>query len=172
MLEKGYVQVYTGNGKGKTTAMLGLTLRAVGAGLRVYIGQFVKSEIYSEVKALKYLPNVKFEQYGAGGFLFAGLSQEDMQAAANGIEKAKAAMFSGEYDIIALDEINVAVHLGLVSVESLLELMAQKPDGVELIFTGRYAAPEVMAAADLVSEMVDVKHYYHMGVMARDGIEQ
>ena len=171
-MEKGYVQVYTGNGKGKTTAMLGLTLRAVGAGLRVYIGQFVKSEAYSEVKALNLLPNVKIEQYGTSGFIFAGASEEDMGAAASGMAKAAAAMLSGEYDIIALDEINVAVHLGLVPVEDVLALIDQKPPTVELVLTGRYAPPALVEAADTVSEMRDIKHYYNIGVMARDGIEQ
>ena len=173
MLEKGYVQVYTGNGKGKTTAMMGLTLRATGAGFHVYIGQFLKNMEYSEVKAIKtHLPNVEIEQYGEGCALGRNVTTEDTKAAAKGIEKATQAMLSGKYNIVVLDEINVAVHLGLVNVESVLELISKKPHNVELVLTGRYAAPEVIAAADLVSEMRDIKHYYNAGVMARDGIER
>ena len=173
MLEKGYVQVYTGNGKGKTTAMMGLTLRATGAGLHVYIGQFLKSMEYSEVMAIKtHLPNVKIEQYGEGCAIGRNVTPEDTKAAAKGMEKAMQAMLSGKYSIVVLDEANVAVHLGLLGVESVLELISKKPENVELVLTGRYAAPEVVAAADLVSEMRDIKHYYNAGIMARDGIER
>ena len=173
MLGKGYVHVYTGNGKGKTTAMLGLSLRAAGAGLNVYIGQFIKSMAYSEVNAIKSsLPNIEIEQYGAGCLIMRGPSPEDIECGAAGIEKATQAMLSGKYDVIALDEVNVAVHLGVVELEDVLELIEKKPNGVELILTGRYAQPEVISKADVVSEINDVKHYYNAGVMARDGIER
>ena len=172
-MEKGYVQVYTGNGKGKTTAMLGLTLRACGAGLRVYVGQFIKSMEYSEIKALKeFLPMVKTEQFGTGCFIFREASQEDVDAAREGFNKAMEAMCSGEYDVVMLDEINVAVYYGMISKEEVLELIRKKPEHVELILTGRYAADEIIEAADLVSEVTEVKHYYKQGVMARDGIER
>ena len=171
-LEKGYVQVYTGNGKGKTTAMLGLALRACGAGLRVYIGQFIKSEAFNEVKALQQLPNIDIEQYGAGGLILAGATMDDAQAAAAGMKKATEALLCGKYDMVALDEINMAVLLGLVSVEDVLTLIEKKPHSVELVLTGRFAHPDIVAAADLVSEIRDVKHYYNAGVPARDGIEQ
>jgi len=171
MLEKGYVQVYTGNGKGKTTAMLGLTLRAAGAGLNVYIGQFLKGIEYSEVRAIKtYLPNVEIEQYGENSAI-GRVTPNDAQDSEIGVEKAMQAMLSGKYSIIALDEINMAVMLGLVSIDSVLELIQKKPRNVELVLTGRYAHPEIIAAADLVSEMRDVKHYYNAGVAAREGIE-
>lgn len=173
MPKKGYVQVYTGNGKGKTTAMLGLTLRAVGNGQRVYIGQFIKSMAYSEVNAIKsYLPNVEIEQYGAGCMITRAPSPDDMESAVIGMKKAMEALHSGKYDIVALDEINVAVHLGVVNVNDVLELIEKKPHEVELVLTGRYAPPEIIAVADLVSEIQDVKHYYNAGVMARDGIER
>ena len=172
MTGQGYVQVYTGHGKGKTTAMLGLTLRAAGAGLRVYIGQFLKYMEYSEIKAIKtYLPMVEVEQYGQGYSLDGRISMEDAQTAAAGLEKATQAMLSGKYDIIALDEVNMAVLLGFVSKEALLELIKKRPYGIELILTGRYAMPEIVAAADVVTEMCEVKHYYNAGVAAREGVE-
>jgi len=172
MAGQGYVQVYTGHGKGKTTAMLGLVLRAAGAGLKVYIGQFLKNMEYSEIKAIKnHLPMVEVEQYGQGYSLDDRISMEDVQTAAMGLEKATQAMLSGKYDVIALDEVNMAVLLGFVSKEALLELISKKPYGIELILTGRYAMPEIVAAADLVTEMCEVKHYYNTGVTAREGIE-
>jgi cob(I)alamin adenosyltransferase len=171
MLQKGYVQVYTGNGKGKTTAMLGLALRAAGAGLKVYIGQFLKGSEYNEIKALRtYLPTITVEQYNKG-YLLGQPSANSAQDAADGLKKAKAAMLSGEYDLIMLDEINVAVLLGLLYEEDVLELINNKPCGVELVLTGRYTTPNIIAAADLVSEIRDVKHYYNEGVAAREGIE-
>jgi cob(I)alamin adenosyltransferase len=173
MIEKGYVQVYTGDGKGKTTAMLGLALRAAGAGLRVYIGQFIKSMEYSEITALKqYLPMVKTEQYGRGCFISRDASQEDIDAAREGFRKASEAVLSGEYDVVMLDEINIAVDYGMIPVGELIELIRRKPERVELVLTGRGAAREIVAAADLVSEMTEVKHYYAKGVIARDGIER
>jgi len=172
-MEKGYVHVYTGNGKGKTTAMLGLALRACGAKLRVYIGQFVKSSEYSEVDAIKScLPNITIEQYGPGFLCQREIVPSDVEVIKKGFEKACAAVFSGEYDIVMLDEINVAVYLGLLSVQSVLELIRTKPAHVELVLTGRYAAPEIIEAADLASEVTALKHYYTSGVPARDGIER
>jgi len=172
-MEKGYVQVYTGNGKGKTTAMLGLALRAAGAGLQVYIGQFIKNMEYSETKAIReFLPNIKIEQYGPGFIYKREITKEDREITAKGMEKALKALHSGEYDIIMLDEIHMAVSFGLLSVESVLEMIRQKPPQVELILTGRNAAAEIIAAADLVSEIAEIKHYYTQGVPAREGIEK
>ena len=171
-MTKGYVQVYTGNGKGKTTAMLGLALRAVGAGLRVYIGQFMKTGNYSEIAAItKHLPQITVEQYGEGYDLGGMACESDFTAADHGLQKAQAAMLSGEYDIIALDEINMAATVGLLPLGSVVELIKNKPHNVELVLTGRYAPPDVVAAADLVTEMRDIKHYYNIGVAARDGVE-
>ena len=172
-MEKGYVHVYTGNGKGKTTAMLGLALRARGAGLRVYIGQFVKHIESSEIKAIKkYLPDIKTELYGTGLILGRGITQKDRAAAGDGFLKVTEAVMSGGYDIVMLDEINAAVDLGLIAAVDVVRLIREKPEHVELVLTGRNAAAEIVDAADLVSEVTEVKHYYREGVMARDGIEK
>jgi len=174
LLQKGYVQVYTGNGKGKTTAALGLAFRAMGRGLKTYIGQFVKGRYSGELKSAEMVsPYITIEQYGKGTFIrhVNPPHEEDVQRAHSGLEKARKVMISGEYDIIILDEINTANDLNLISTEAMLEVIKSKPEGVELIFTGRNAPPEVLAAADLVTEMEQVKHYYIQGVPARDGIE-
>jgi len=169
---KSYTQVYTGDGKGKTTAMLGLTLRATGAGLRVYIGQFLKGGDYSEIKAIKNcLPTVTVEQYGPKNLINRAPTEQDKQAALQGLEAAMQAASSGNYDIVILDEVNVTVFLELLTTEDILAFIQKKPDNVELILTGRYAKDEIIAAADLVSEITEVKHYYTAGVAARVGIE-
>jgi len=172
-MEKGYVHVYTGNGKGKTTAMLGLAMRAHGANLQVYIGQFVKSREYHEVETIeKCLPGITIEQYGPGFICQREVNEKDAIVIENGFKKAKEAVFSGLYDIVMLDEINIALYYKLLSVSSVLELIKTKPEHVELVLTGRYAPAEIVEAADLVSEMTEVKHYYKDGVLARDGIER
>lgn len=170
---KGYVQIYTGNGKGKTTASLGLSLRAAGAGLKVFIGQFLKQGDYSEIKALeRFSGQIRIEQYGLGQFIKGRPSGEEIQAAQKGLEKIRDAMLSGEYDLVVVEEGNVAAACGLFDVQLLLDLIADKPDNLELVITGRGAAPEVMEQADLVTEMKDIKHYYDKGVAARVGIEK
>jgi len=172
---KGYVQVYTGNGKGKTTAALGLALRAAGHGLRTYIGQFMKGQHYGELEAVKLLkPYVTIQQYGRPGWVHVKQppEEEDVRLARKGLEKARRVMLSGEYDIVVLDEITTAHHFGLILLPDLMSLIDSKPDGLELIITGRHAPPEVIAAADLVTEMVEVKHYFQKDVSARDGIER
>lgn len=172
-MKKGYVQVYTGNGKGKTTAALGLTLRAVGAGYQVYIGQFIKQGPYSEVNAIKgYLPSVTIEQFGDGFILNRDVSQADTSQADDGWKRSLEAIYSGEFDVVILDEINVAVHLGLIDIQEVLDLVSKKPEHIELILTGRNAHPDLIQAADLVTEMKEVKHYYTKKVPARDGIEK
>jgi len=172
-MKKGYVQVYTGDGKGKTTAALGLALRAAGAGLRVYIGQFLKRGPYSEVRALERFSDlISVEQYGTGRFVTAPPGSKDIEAAGRGLETARAAMSSGRYQIIVLEEANVAVNLGLFAVEDLLRLMADKPEAVEIVITGRGAPPEIIDRADLVTEMKNLKHYFDKGVTARTGIEK
>jgi len=170
---QGYVQVYTGDGKGKTTAMLGLALRAAGAGLRVYIGQFVKVGPSSEDTAVKsFLPTVTMEQYGPDGLIKPDNMDEAINITQQGLEKARQALYCGEYDMVMLDEINVAVYMGLLKVEHVLELIHKKPQNVELVLTGRYALKEVIDTADLVSEIGDVKHYFNNGVGSRIGIEE
>lgn len=173
-MSTGYIQVYTGEGKGKTTCALGLTLRAVGAGKRVYIGQFLKDGEYSEMKTLKeYLPMVSIEQYGNGEkFISKGAVKDlDISCAQNGYRKAMEALVSRNYDIVILDEINVAVYMELLSEKSVILLMEAKPKETELVLTGRYATAAVIEMADLVTEMTNVKHYFQKGVAARTGIE-
>ena len=170
---KGYVQVYTGDGKGKTTAALGLALRAVGAGLKVYIAQFVKGMEYSELKALKNLSDsIVLRQYGRDCFIRRAPVEEDRRLAREGLKDVWDVMCSGQYNVIILDEANIATHFNLFSVDDLLDLIHGKPEDVELVITGRKADPRVIAEADLVTEMKEIKHYYQKGVKAREGIEK
>lgn len=172
-LKRGYVQIYTGDGKGKTTAALGLALRAAGAGLKVYIAQFIKSGHYSEIKALKrYADRITIEQFGMGRFIRGKPSPEDMAAAQKGLAAVRGALSSGEYQVVILEEGNVASMLGLFPADEILAIMSQKPDDLELVITGRGADARVIEKADLVTEMKAVKHYYQAGVEARVGIEK
>ena len=170
---KGYIQVYTGNGKGKTTAALGLALRAAGAGFRVYIAQFVKGMKYSELDILPRLSDyITLKQYGRDCFIEREPTNEDIQAAQEGLKEVKEIMCSGEYQMIILDEANIANYFNLFSVDDLLDFMREKPRGVELVITGRKADTRVIEAADLVTEMKEIKHYYQKGIEARSGIEK
>ena len=170
---RGYVQVYTGNGKGKTTAALGLALRAAGAGMKVYIAQFLKKGDYSEIKALdRFSDLITIEQFGRGKFIKGKPSSEDVAAAARGLEKIRSAMTAGAFRVVIMEEANVAAMCGLFPVSELLALIRLKPDDIELVLTGRGAAPEVIEIADLVTEMKAIKHYYEKGVQARIGIEK
>ncbi len=170
---KGYVQVYTGNGKGKTTAAIGLAMRAVGAGLKVFIGQFVKGMYYSELKSLSKLsPQLVVKQFGRETFVHNKPSEEDVRAARKGYEEVKALIKGGEYDLVILDEANIAIYFNLLTVDDLLSLIEEKPESVELVFTGRNADPRLIEKADLVTEMKDIKHYFEDGVRAREGIEK
>lgn len=171
--QKGYTQVYTGDGKGKTTAALGLALRAAGAGLKVYIAQFIKSGDYSEIKALSRLADrITLEQFGLGRFIKAKPSPEDRAAAQKGLEAIRSALNSGNYQVVIMEEGNVAAMCGLFPVDEILAIMTQKPGDVELVITGRGADARVIDKADLVTEMKAVKHYYQDGVAARVGIEK
>jgi cob(I)alamin adenosyltransferase len=169
----GTVQVYTGDGKGKTTAALGLALRAVGHGLSVYVLQFMKgSSNYGELTSAAKLQGFIIEQSGRDEFVDKkNPAQVDIDLAAQGLEKARAAVAGGDYDIVILDEINVAVDFGLISIEDVLSLIETRPRHVELVLTGRSAHPNVVRAADLVSEVLNIKHHYDSGVEAREGIE-
>ncbi len=169
---KGYVHVYTGNGKGKTTAALGLALRAAGAGMRVYIAQFVKGMHYSELDSLKrYADSITLKQYGRDCFIEKEPQEEDVRAARRGLEEVRGVLASGDYQMVILDEANIATRYNLVSPEELLDLIRSKPASTELVITGRNADPRVIAVADLVTEMREIKHYYDDGVQARAGIE-
>jgi cob(I)alamin adenosyltransferase len=175
ILGKGYVHVYTGNGKGKTTAALGMAFRAIGHGLKVYIGQFMKGQRYGELDTARLLPGlVTIEQYGKDSFIHVKQppDEADVLMAQQGLQKARAAMLSGKYNIIILDEITTAHYFNLLSLEDMLSFIKLKPEGVELVYTGRYAHQALINAADVVTEMKEVKHYYQNNVSARDGIER
>ena len=171
-LERGYVQVYTGDGKGKTTAALGLVLRAVGQRLRVVVVQFMKSNPnWGEVVALRKL-GVPVEQVGLDHWVVEGeATEEDLAAAAAGFSRAKALVEGGQYDLVVLDELVTAWYFDLLPLADILDLMASKPATVELVVTGRHAPRELIAAADLVTEMRPLRHYSDAGVPARRGIE-
>ena len=169
---KGYVHVYTGDGKGKTTAAIGLAIRAAGAGMRVYIAQFVKGMHYSEIDALdRYADRITLKQYGRDCFIEKEPEAEDIRAARQGLEVVKGILASGDYQMVVLDEANIATRYNLFSPNELIELVQSKPESVELVITGRNADPKVIALADLVTEMKEIKHYYNRGVEARAGIE-
>lgn len=169
---KGYIQVYTGNGKGKTTAAFGQALRALGAGFTVFIGQFVKGKMYHENKATaRFLKNITIKQYGLGCFIVDTPTYKDIEAAQKGLDEMKKIIHSGVYDMVIMDEVNIALYFKLFDVDKIVELMKNKPDQVELILTGRYAPDEIIDLADMVTEMKEVKHYYQKGIQAREGIE-
>lgn len=172
-LKQGLVQVYTGEGKGKTTAALGLILRATGWQFRSYLLQFMKHERTGEIAALRLLaPYVTFEQFGRPGFFRPGeATPEDIALARQGLQRAREVLVAGEYDLVVLDEVNTAVSFGLLTEQELLDVVAVRPRHVELVLTGRGAGPGVLAAADLVTRMVDEKHPLQRGVGARRGIE-
>jgi cob(I)alamin adenosyltransferase len=172
---KGYIQVYTGDGKGKTTAALGLALRAAGYEHKVYIGQFLKGQEYGELLSAKKLsPYITIEQFGRKGFIHVTKDpdEEDIKRAKRGLKKCLEAMLSRKYRIIILDEINVAVDLNLLTEEEIHKFLDKRPEDVEIILTGRYAPPSFLKKADLVTEMKAKKHYYKKGVRAREGIEK
>ncbi len=169
---QGYLQVYTGNGKGKTTAALGLALRAAGAGKKVFIGQFIKGMHYSELDILPTIPNITLKQYGRGCFIYSKPVQEDYEAALNGLVEIGDILESGEYDLVVLDEANVALYYELFSLEDLEKVLKSRARHVEVVITGRYAPQELLDMADLVTEMKEVRHYYTKGIEARTGIEK
>ena len=169
----GFVQIFTGDGKGKTSAALGTVLRAVGHGLRAYIIFFMKGDYpYGERKSLPKLPNVTVTSFGHKDFVYpADIKPEHIEQAKRALATAREAIMSGNYDLVVLDEINVAIAFKLIALEDVLGLIRDKPGHVELILTGRKAAPELVRAADLVTEMLNIKHPYDNQVSARKGIE-
>lgn len=172
---KGYIQVYTGNGKGKTTASLGLAVRAAGHALRSVIIQFLKGWIdYGELRGVEMLaPFVELHQAGRDTFVNReNPDPEDIRLAQEGWELAKTTILEGKADIVVLDEINCAVDFGLLPVSEVIDLLRRKPDGMEIVLTGRGAPQEIIAIADLVTEMKEIKHYYDKGLDARIGIER
>lgn len=172
-LDRGLIQVYTGEGKGKTTAALGLALRAAGQGLCVHIVQFMKGGLdYGELAALQHQPNISLRQFGRASFVDRQhLDPEDVRLAQEAWQHSLDALRGGAYDVVVLDELNVALDYGLLSLPQVLELLDAKPEQVELILTGRNAHPDVVQRADLVTEMLAIKHPFSRGVEARKGIE-
>ena len=165
-----YLHVYTGEGKGKTTAALGLAIRALGSGKKVHMLQFVKGMVYSEFKVLENLPGFSYELLGRDCFIEKKPDREDFLLAQNGLKKAEACLLSGRYDVLILDEIHIALYYGLIELPKLIAVLEKKKD-TEVICTGRYAPKQIIEIADLVTEMREIKHYYVKGISAREGIE-
>jgi cob(I)alamin adenosyltransferase len=172
-LEKGLVQVYTGDGKGKTSAAFGLALRAAGRGLKVYVIQFIKGGFdYGELHIVDKIPNLTLKAFGRGKFITTEPPEkEDVRLAEQALRLAQEVVKSGGYDIVILDEINVALKLKLINLDEVLELMKNKPTRVELILTGRYASDQIIDYADLVTDMREIKHPFKRGYESRKGIE-
>ncbi len=173
MEDKGYVHVYTGNGKGKTTAAFGLAVRALCAEKKVYIGQFVKDMKYSETKLTEYFENLTIEQLGKGCFVFEDPKEVDITAAKKGLNKINNILSKSDYDVVILDEATIAVYFKLFSSEDLIKTIDQRKKNIEVIVTGRYAEQSLINYADLVTEMKEIKHYYgEKGVLSRKGIDK
>ncbi len=172
----GHIQVYTGNGKGKTTAALGMALRAAGRGMKTYVAQFMKKGEYGELLAVseRLSDCITIEQFGLPEFHHRGngVSASEVRAAEEGLTAAGAALAGGCYQMVVLDEINTLLHFGIIPLEPVLRLMEGKPSGVELVLTGRYAPQAILDRADLVTEMREVRHYFQRGIQARTGIEK
>jgi cob(I)alamin adenosyltransferase len=171
-MERGTVQLYTGDGKGKTTASMGAALRAAGHGKRVLVIQFMKGRLYGELAAVERIVGFSIEQYGRDEFVDPKKPEQvDIDLARKGWERALEASKDEELELLVLDEINVAVSFGLIELSEVVEFVKCKPDRLELILTGRYAPDELIELADTVTEMREVKHHYQKGVKARKGVE-
>jgi cob(I)alamin adenosyltransferase len=171
ILKKGYVQIYTGDGKGKSTAAFGVAARMAGRGGRVFIGRFMKGLTSGEFDSCEHIPGIEHEDFGSDEFIVGTPSDRDISGAQRGLQRVGEALESGEYDMVVMDEINDALLFGLVTLPAVLETVRRRPEHTELILTGRGAPKELIEAADLVTEMRAVKHYFDDGVMARPGIE-
>lgn len=167
-----FVHVYTGTGKGKTTAAIGLSIRAAASGKKVFIGQFVKGMHYSELDLLPKIGNIEVKQYGKDCFIYKDPTEEDVKIARDGLADAASRLASGDYQLVVLDEANIALYYKLFSFEELWEAVEKRAQGVEVVITGRKAPAELIEKADLVTEMNEIKHYYTKGVQARTGIEK
>ncbi|UCD96436.1 MAG: cob(I)yrinic acid a,c-diamide adenosyltransferase [Candidatus Bathyarchaeota archaeon] len=172
-MDKGLVQVYTGNGKGKTSAAFGLALRAIGRGLKVHVIQFIKGGFdYGESHVADKLDNLTLKAFGRGKFIVTKPPPEDdLRLASEAFELAKRVVTSANYDVVILDEINVAIDLGMLDLQDVINLVQNKPDSVELVLTGRNAPTAIIEVADLVTEMKEVKHPFQQGIPPRKGIE-
>jgi cob(I)alamin adenosyltransferase len=170
---RGYVQLYIGEGKGKTTAALGLTIRAIGAGLKVAFFQFFKPPTSSEVKILKsFYPQVLYQNFHAGGFVMGNLSQELIEEIRRGWKRALEVAKKREYQVLVLDELTYALNWGIINEDELISFLQKKPTSLEVVITGRYVPQSLIDEADLVTEMKLIKHYFNCGVSARLGIEK
>ncbi|MFA6350196.1 MAG: cob(I)yrinic acid a,c-diamide adenosyltransferase [Candidatus Omnitrophota bacterium] len=165
------IHVYTGKGKGKTTAALGLALRAAGAGKKVYICQFVKGREYCESKSLKKFRNIRCERFGRSCFIRSVPTRKDIELAQDGLNRVKQVLAEGKSDVIILDEINIAVSLKLIAANEVIRIIKNTKKSKELILTGRDAPEEFLRIADLITEMKEIRHYYNKGIKARKGIE-
>ena len=171
-LKKGLIHVYTGTGKGKTTAAIGLGVRAAGDGLKVVMIQFMKGRRYSELDALEQIQNFSVVQFGRDEFVSKEKPEQiDIDLAQKGLAYAKEVIRKQSYDVVILDEINVALEYRLISFQDVLQLLKDKPESLELVLTGRYASPEIIKHADVVSEILEIKHPYQKGVLSRKGID-
>ena len=167
----GYIQLYTGDGKGKTTAALGLAIRAAGAGKKVLIAQFVKGMPYGELKTLQRIPEIEVRQYGLDCFIVNEPTRKDIEAARKGLEEVTRIIKDQLCEVLILDEVCIALHYHLFEPGELIPLLKEKPAEMEIVLTGRYAPESHVELADLVTEMKEVKHYFTRGVQAREGIE-
>jgi cob(I)alamin adenosyltransferase len=173
-LEKGFIQIYTGNGKGKTTAAIGQAVRAAGCGLKTLIIHFMKDFPYSEINSLNLLHEfITVEQYGNDSFVLTKTppGDNDKSPVLKALNRIKEVYINKEFDIIILDELNVTFYFQLLTIEDVLPVIDSKPDNIELIITGRYCPQELIERADLVTEMKEIKHYYQKGITSRKGIE-
>jgi cob(I)alamin adenosyltransferase len=171
-LTKGFIHVYTGNGKGKTTAAIGLGIRAAGSGLKVLMIQFMKGRRYSELDALEQVKDFTVVQFGRDEFVSKKNPEKiDIDLAQKGVSYAREVLQKNLFDVVILDEINVAVDFQLIALDEVLNLLKLKPKTMELILTGRYAPPELIKHADVVSEVLEIKHPYQKGIQSRKGID-
>jgi len=173
-LDQGLINIFTGDGKGKTTAAIGTVVRAAGHGLRTFIIYFMKGKeyIYGENSVLSQLPNVNLASFGQEGWVDKeDVKPEHRKQAKLALSAAKEAIINGDYDIIVLDEINIAINYGLIELDEVIKILNDKPKNVELILTGRYADPKLVEMADLVTEMLAIKHPYAQGIKARRGMD-
>ncbi len=168
----GFLHIYTGNGKGKTTAALGLALRAMGSGKNVFIGQFVKSMAYSETEPIRTsLPQITIKQYGLNCFINQIPTSEDAEAAKKGLSEIESILREAKHELVILDEANIALYYNLFNLNELIRILNCRTENTEVVITGRYAPPELIEYADLVTEMKEIKHYYAKGIKSRKGFE-
>ncbi len=171
MTEKGFIQIYTGNGKGKTSAAYGMAVRALGAGKKVFIGQFVVNMPTHENKLAQVFQNLTIVQFGNGCFIQREPNEQDAEFAQTGLQQCAVLLQNGTHDLVIMDELCIALHFNLVPIDNVLAILQKKHPRTEVIITGRYAPPQLIDIADLVTDMQNVKHYYNQGVYDRDGFD-